>query len=99
VDGFHVDPAELTHAAGMIKSSVAPTHGMDLTAAVEGGSAAAGDDAVADALTEFGAAWHLAVGILRGRSESTATGLEHAAAAYVAHDEDAGAGLKAADHG
>jgi hypothetical protein len=99
MDGFHVDPAELTHAAGVIKSSVVPAGGMDLKAAVEGGKAAAGDDAVAGALTEFGAAWHLAVGILRGRSESTATGLEHAAAAYVAHDENAGDGLKAANHG
>jgi hypothetical protein len=72
---------------------------MDLKGAVKGGSAAAGDDAVAGALTEFGATWHLAVGILQGRADSTATGLERAAATYLAHDADAGAKLKAADHG
>lgn len=97
--GFNVDPAELTDAAGVIRSAVDPADGMDLKGAVEGGSTAAGDDAVAGALTEFGATWHLAVGILRGRSESTATGLERAAATYVAHDEGAGADVKAASHG
>ncbi|MBB4908802.1 hypothetical protein [Actinophytocola algeriensis] len=77
---------------------MAPSDAMNLKADVEGGKAA-GDDAVTDALTEFGAAWHLAVDILRRRSRSTATGLEHAAAAYVAHDEGARAELKAARHG
>lgn len=97
--GFNVDPAELIHAAGVIRSSVAPTDGIDLKAAVESVGTAAGDDAVAGALTEFGATWHLAIGILKGRSQSTATGLDHAAAAYVAYDEGAGADLKAAGHG
>ena len=97
--GFNVDPAELTDAAGVIRSSVDPADGMDLKGAVEGGGDAAGDDAVAGALTEFGATWHLAVGILQGRAEATATGLEAAAAGYLAHDEGAVAKLKAAGHG
>jgi hypothetical protein len=36
--GFHVDTAELTDAAGMIRSSVDLADGMDMNAAVKGGN-------------------------------------------------------------